>query len=187
MNTEQSPPCGAEAPTFRSGEEAPPSWLSMEGIVVAVKTLHHSTIPGVDPINRPYPKRAGGAYGNPPQVNPSCFQVPRDHCSYQIARRAAAYPLLSREVASGKARCIHIGALIPPASLCDDDQGTQRGQTNTCQLANAQRIEAVRFLYSKAVSIPAGASTAPASHRQAQSRERLDERVSGRVDRCGVP
>ena len=45
----------------------------------------------------------------------------------------------------------------------------------------------MRFLYSKAVSIPAGASTAPASHRQAQSRERLDERVSGRVDRCGVP
>src|SRR5260370_848392 len=95
-----SPPFGAEAPTFRSEEEAPPSLLSMECIVVAVKALHHSTIPGVDPIDLAYSKRAGGAYGNPTQVNPSCFQVPWDLCSYQIARRVAAYPLLLREVAA---------------------------------------------------------------------------------------
>src|SRR5258708_22806583 len=135
-----SPSCGAEAPTFRSGEEAPPSLLSLECIGVAVKTLHYSTILSVDPIHLPYPKRAGGADCNPPQVNPSCFQVPRDHCSHQVACREAAYPLLSREVASWKARCIHIGALIPPASLRGDDKGTQSRQTNTCRLANAQRI-----------------------------------------------
>src|SRR2546427_7122773 len=99
-----TPSCGAEAPTFRSREEAPPSLLSLERIVVTIKTLHHTTILGVDPIHLPYPKRTGGAYRNPSQVNPSCFQVPRDNCSYQIARRAAAYPLLSRVVASWKAR-----------------------------------------------------------------------------------
>src|SRR5260370_30666785 len=135
-----SPPFGAEAPTFRSEEEAPPSLLSMECIVVAVKALHHSTIPGVDPIDLAYSKRAGGAYGNPTQLNPSCFQVPWDLCSYQIARRVAAYPLLLREVASWKARCIHIGALIAPAPLRGDDKRTKGRHTNACQLAHAQRI-----------------------------------------------
>src|SRR5438552_2008409 len=52
-----TPSCGAEAPTFRSREEAPPSLLSLERIVVTIKTLHHTTILGVDPIHLPYPKR----------------------------------------------------------------------------------------------------------------------------------
>jgi hypothetical protein len=104
-------------------------------------------------------------------------------CSHQVARGKAAYPFRSGQVASRKARSIHVRALIAPPSLRPDGERTHARQPHAGEFADAHGIQGVRLLYAEAVAVPPRAPTAPGQGGQIEEPQRLDQGKTRRIDR----
>jgi hypothetical protein len=107
-------------------------------------------------------------------------------CSHQVTRGKAAYPFRSGQVASRKARPIHVRALIAPPSLRPDGERTHARQPHAGELADAHGIQGMRLLYAEAVAVPPRAPTAPGPDGQIEEPQRLDQGKTRRIDRSSV-